>query len=145
RLNPHFSSDVVAQVVRTVTTPPHPTLEQNNRWLHALLIEGVEVEYRDKKAGERRGGRARLIDFDTPAANDWLVIRQLTVVGPSGKHIRPDLVIFLNGLPVGIIELKDPADESATLGAAVDQFRRYMRTAPDLFIPNVVLAVSDGL
>src|SRR5690606_1493143 len=88
---------------------------------------------------------ARLIDFDTPAANDWLVVRQLTVVGPSGKHIRPDLVIFLNGLPVSIIELKDPADESATLGAAVDQFRRYMRTAPDLFIPNVVLAVSDGL
>src|SRR5690606_13059228 len=80
RLNPHLSSDVVAQVVRTVTTPPHPTLEQNNRWLHALYIDGVEVEYRDKKSGERRGGRARLIDFETPEANDWLVVRQLTLV-----------------------------------------------------------------
>jgi type I restriction enzyme, R subunit len=78
-------------------------------------------------------------------ANDWLVVRQLTIVGPSGKHIRPDLVVFLNGLPVGVIELKDPTDESATLGAAVRQFERYKRTVPDFFVPNVALAVSDGL
>src|SRR5690625_1739034 len=145
RLNPHLSPDVVAQVIRTVATPPHPTLEQNNRWLHGLYTDGVEVEYRDTRSGERRGGRARLIDFDTPSANDWLVVRQLTIVGPSGRPIRPDLVVFLNGLPVGVIELKDPADEAATLGSAVRQFERYKRTVPDLFAPNVALAVSDGL
>src|SRR5690625_1165888 len=145
RLNPHLSPDVVAQVIRTVITPPHPTLEQNNRWLHGLYTDGVEVEYRDTRSGERRGGRARLIDFDTPSANDWLVVRQLTIVGPSGRPLRPDLVVCLTGLPVGVVELKDPADEAATLGSAVRQFERYKRTVPDLFAPNVALAVSDGL
>src|SRR5690606_8585966 len=85
RLNPHLPDETVAQVVRTVTHPPHPTLEQNNRWLHTLITDGVEVEYRDPKSGERRGGRARLVDFDEPAANDFLVVRQLTIVGPSGR------------------------------------------------------------
>ena len=89
RLNPYLSPDVVSEVVRMVTAPPHPTLEQNNRWLHGLLADGVEVEYHDSASGERRGGRARLIDFEMPEANDWLAVRQLTVVGPSGRPIRP--------------------------------------------------------
>ena len=135
----------IEEVVRILSRPPHPTLIQNNRWFHALLTDGVEVEYRDAKSGETRGGRARLVDFDNPAANDLLVVRQLSVAGASGKIIRPDLTVFLNGLPIAVIELKDPTDTQADLGVAIDQLDRYMQTAPDLFVPNLVLVVSDGM
>ena len=145
RLRPDLPHDAVEEVVRILSRPPHPTLIQNNRWFHAQLTDGVEVEYRDAKSGETRGGRARLVDYDDPAANDLLVVRQLSVVGPSGKIIRPDLTVFLNGLPVVVIELKDPADTQADLNVAIDQLDRYAQTAPDLFVPNVLLAVSDGM
>jgi type I restriction enzyme, R subunit len=145
RLNPELPHDTVEEVVRILSRPPHPTLIQNNRWFHALLTDGVEVEYRDTNTGETRGGRARLIDFDNPAANDLLVVRQLSVAGASGKIIRPDLTVFLNGLPIAVIELKDPTDTRADLGVAIDQLDRYMRTGPDLFVPNLLLTVSDGM
>ncbi len=144
-LNPQLPADAVDNVMRTVSRPPHPTLIQNNRWFHRLLTDGVEIEYRDPRSGETRGGRARLIDFENPATNDLLVVRQLTVAAASGKAIRPDLMVFLNGLPLAMIELKDPADNRADLGVAIDQIDRYMRTAPDLFVPNLLLAVSDGM
>ena len=130
---------------RTLTRPPHPTLIQNNRWFHTLLVDGVEVEYRDPKSGDTRGGRARLVDFEQPEKNDLLVVRQLTVAGPSGRLIRPDLTVFLNGMPIAVIELKDPTDTEATLGLAIDQMHRYMTTAPDLFVPNMAIVVSDGM
>ena len=145
RLNPALPHDAVEEVVRILSRPPHPTLIQNNRWFHAQLTDGVEIEYRDAKSGETRGGRARLVDFDDPAANQLLVVRQLSVAGASGKIIRPDLTVFLNGLPVAVIELKDPTDTQADLNAAIDQLDRYAQTVPDLFVPNVLLAVSDGL
>ncbi|EIU7214499.1 type I restriction endonuclease [Pseudomonas aeruginosa] len=145
RLNPALSHDAVEQVVRTLSHPPQPTLIQNNRWFHSLLLDGVEVEYRDAKTGETRGGRARLVDFENPRQNDWLVVRQLTVTGPSGKHIRPDLVVLLNGLPLAVIELKDPTDTAADLNAAIAQLARYRDTAPDLFLSNLLLVASDGL
>jgi len=145
RLNPDLPHGTIEEVVRILSRPPHPTLIQNNRWFHAQLTDGVEVEYRDAKSGETRGGRARLVDFANPAANELLVVRQLSVAGTSGKIIRPDLTVFLNGLPVAVIELKDPTDTQADLGVAIDQLDRYMRTAPDLFVPNLVLAVSDGM
>ncbi|MBK9166389.1 MAG: type I restriction endonuclease subunit R, partial [Bryobacterales bacterium] len=145
RLNPYIPHDTIEEVARILSRPPHPTLIQNNRWFHALLTDGVEIEYRDAKTGETRGGRARLIDFDNAAANDLLVVRQLSLVGPSGKVIRPDLTVFLNGLPVVLIELKDPTDTQANLGVAIDQLDRYMQAAPDLFVPNLVLVVSDGM
>jgi len=145
RLNPDLPHDAVEEVARTLSRPPHPTLIQNNRWFHAQLADGVEVEYRDAKNGETRGGRARLIDFDEPAVNQLLVVRQLGVAGPAGKLIRPDLTVFLNGLPVAVIELKDPTGTQADLGVAIDQLDRYAQTAPDLFVPNVLLAVSDGM
>lgn len=148
RLNPELPHEQCEQVARTLTRPPHPTLIQNNRWFHALLTDGVEVEYRDAATGETRGGRARLVDFENPSANDLLVVRQLTVVGPTGKAIRPDLTVFLNGLPIAVVELKDPTDTEADLGVAIDQLDRYMsadRGAPDFFVSNLLLAVSDGL
>jgi type I restriction enzyme R subunit len=145
RLNPDLPHDTIEEVVRILSRPPHPTLIQNNRWFQAQLTDGVEVEYRDAKSGETRGGRARLVDFEHPAANELLVVRQLSVAGASGKIIRPDLTVFLNGLPLAVIELKDPTDTQADLGVAIDQLDRYRQTAPDLFVPNMVLAVSDGI
>jgi len=145
RLNPALPRDSVEEVSRILSRPPHPTLFQNNRWFHSLLTDGVEIEYRDAKSGETRGGRARLVDFENPAGNDLLVVRQLSVAGQSGKVIRPDLTVFLNGIPIALVELKDPADTQADLGIAIDQLDRYMQTAPDLFVPNVFLVVSDGM
>ena len=145
RLNADLPHDTIEEVVRVLSRPPHPTLIQNNRWFHALVTDGVEIEYQESNSGETRGDRARLVDFDNPAANDLLVLRQLSVAGPSGKIIRPDLTVFLNGLPVAVIELKDPTDTQANLGVAIDQLDRYMQTAPDLFVSNLVLVVSDGM
>lgn len=145
KLNPALPHDAVEQVVRTVSRAPHPTLIQNNRWFHTLLTDGVEVEYRDAASGETRGGRARLIDFEQPRQNDWRVVRQLSVAGPCGKFIRPDLTVFLNGLPIAVIELKDPTEPGADLNTAIAQLGRYMETAPDLFVPNLLLVASDGL
>jgi type I restriction enzyme R subunit len=145
QLNPELPHETIEGVVRTLSRPPHATLVQNNRWFYALLSDGVEVEYRDAKSGETRGGRAWLIDFENAGANDLLVVHQLTIRGPSGKPIRPDLIVFLNGLPIAVIELKNPTDMQAGLGVAIDQFDRYRRMAPDLFVPNLALVVSDGM
>ena len=145
RLNTNLPHDTIEEVVRILSRPPHPTLIQNNRWFHAMLTDGVEVECRDAKSGENRGGRARLVDFDNPSANDLLALRQLSVAGASGKIFRPDLTVFLNGLPVAVIELKDPTDSQANLVVAIDQIERYMQIAPDLFVSNLVLVVSDGM
>jgi type I restriction enzyme, R subunit len=118
---------------------------QNNRWFHALLTDGVEVEYRDPKAARRAAarppGRLRQSRRERPAGGAPAQRHR----SPSGKVIRPDLTVFLNGLPVAVIELKDPTDTQADLGVAIDQLDRYMQTAPDLFVPNLLLAVSDGM
>jgi type I restriction enzyme R subunit len=145
RLNPQIPHDDVEQVVRTLSRPPHPTLIENNRWFHEQMTGGVEVTYRDSATGETRGGRAKLIDFEDAGRNELLVVRQLSIVGASGKTIRPDLLVFLNGLPIAVIELKDPADTQATLDVAIGQMRRYSEVAPDLFVPNTLLVASDGL
>ena len=145
RLNPDLPHYTIEEVVRILSHPPHPTLIQNNRWFHELVTDGVEIEYRESNSGETRGDRARLVDFDNPTANDLLVLRQLSVAGASGKIVRPDLTVFLNGLPVALIELKDPTNTQANLGEAIDQLDRYMQTAPDLFVSNLVLVVSDGM
>ena len=145
RLNPILSHDTIEEVVRVLSRPPHPTLIQNNRWFHTQLTGGVEIEYLDNTISEIRGRRARLVDFEDPGANDLLVVRQLTVTGPLGTRIRPDLTVFLNGLPVAVIELKDPASAEANPGVAIEQLNRYKETAPDLFVSNLALVVSDGL
>jgi len=145
RLNPYLATDAIDGLVRTLSHPPHPVLIRNNRWHHALLTDGMEAEYRDSEVGEMRGGNARLVDFDDPNGNDWLVVSQLTVIGSAGQIIRPDLTVFLNGLPIAVIELKDPADTQADLDAAIDQLDRYKQAAPDLFVPNVLRVVSDGM
>jgi type I restriction enzyme R subunit len=145
KLNPHLPATTIEAVVTSLSRPLHPSLIENNRHFHALLTDGLPVEYKDAKSGETRGGRAKLIDFDNPTNNDFLVVRQLTVEGPSGKTIRPDLILYVNGLPLVVIELKDPANTAATLDVAIDQLGRYKTIAPDLFVPNLLLVASDGL
>lgn len=145
RLNPQLSDWTRKQIQKSLVKLSHPTLIRNNRDFHKLLIDGVEIEYRDGETGEMRGGRARLVDFYNAAANDWLVVSQLNVAGSSNRIIRPDLVVFLNGLPIATIELKDPGSPSADLGTAIDQLDRYTMTAPDFFVPNLALVVSDGM
>jgi type I restriction enzyme R subunit len=145
KVNPALPDATVEEVLRTVQRPPHPTLIENNRWLHGLLTDGVEVEYRDPATGETRGGRARLVDFDDPANNDFLLVRQLSVPTTNGGSIRTDLIVYLNGLPLAVIELKNPSDESADLWTAIRQLGRYVREVPELFIANMMLVASDGL
>ena len=145
RLNPDLSHDSIEEVVRILSRPPHPTLIQNNRWFHKQVTDGVAIEYRESTSGETRGGRAYLVDFDNPDANHLLVLRQISVTGSTDKPIRPDLTVFLNGLPVAVIELKAPTATRSNLGAAIHQLHRYKETAPDLFVPNLALVVSDGM
>ncbi|MEW4528130.1 type I restriction endonuclease subunit R [Maioricimonas sp. JC845] len=142
RLNPHLDEDAIEQARRVITRPPEPTLEQNNRWFHRLLTDGIDVEYRTPE-GETRGGKAWLIDFTNPANNDLLLVRQFTVKGGNVNR-RPDLVAFVNGLPVAVIELKDPTNEQADLWKAFRQLQDYKAKIPQLFVYNELLAVSDG-
>jgi type I restriction enzyme R subunit len=145
RLNPNLPDAEADRLVVSLTRPPHPTLVENNRWFYTLLTDGAEVEYRDPRTGETRLGLARLLDFENPSNNDFLVVRQLTLRGSNGQLIRPDLVVYVNGLPLAIVELKDPAKTSADLNTAIRQLKGYMQVAPDLFIPNLLLVASDGL
>ena len=108
-----------------------------------MLVEGVEVEYQ-RPDGTIAGDRVRLVDFENPENNDWLAVNQFTVV--EGQHNRrPDIVLFLNGLPIVVIELKNPADENATLRAAFSQFSTYKHQIPSFFAYNEMLIISDGL
>ncbi len=142
RLNPDLPEAALEQAFRVVTRPPEPTLEASNRWFHRLLVEGIDVEYRAAD-GETRGGKARIVDFADPSRNDFLVVNQFTVKhGPATR--RPDLVVFLNGLPVAVIELKDPTDASADLWRAFSQLQGYKTALPALFAYNELLVVSDG-
>ena len=113
RLNPHLPAETLDEVVRKVQQTETPSLTEENRRLHRYLIEGVPVEtFRDD--GSIGGDVARLIDFDDVDANDWLAVNQFTVI-EHGHNRRPDLVLFVNGLPLAVIELKNPGDENATL------------------------------
>ncbi len=128
---------------RKLTRLEAPTLIERNHHLHRLLVDGVPVEYR-RQDGSIAGAQARVLDFDDPEANDWLAVNQFTVV--EGQHNRrPDVVLFINGLPLAVIELKNPADEQATVGAAIQQLHTYQAQIPALFATNAVLVASDGV
>ncbi len=142
KLNPNLPEDAIGQAATLVSRPPEPTLEQNNRWFHRLLTDGADVDYRTAD-GETRGDKAKLFDWHNLSANDFLVVRQLTI--RSGENTRrPDLVVFLNGLPVAVIEFKDPTNQEATLWTAFDQLQDYKTAVPALFAYNEILIVSDG-
>ncbi len=143
RLNPLVPADAQHEAVRRVLRAEHPTLVANNRAFHRMLVDGVDVEYQ-RADGTIAGDKVQLIDFADAAGNDWLAVNQFTVV--DGHHNRrPDIVIFVNGLPLGVLELKNAADEGATIWKAFHQLQTYKAQIPDLFSYNEVLVVSDGL
>lgn len=109
RLNPTLAADAVETVVRSIIASETPSLLEENRRLHRLMVNGVDVEV-TRSDGSLGTEKAWLIDFDDPEANDWLAINQFTVVEGSANR-RPDVVVFVNGLPLGVIELKNPGDE----------------------------------
>ena len=143
KLNPSLPTWALDDAFRKLSQPEGATLEARNRSFHRMLVNGVTVEYRSGD-GNIRGEPARLIDFDDWDANDWLAVNQFTVT-EDGNTRRPDVVLFVNGLPLGVIELKNPADEDATIWSAWQQLQTYQAELPTLFSMNEMLMVSDGL
>ncbi len=142
RLNPALPAEALEDAFRKLTRSDAPSLIERNRAAHRMLVDGVTVEYR-RKDGSIAGAQARVIDFDAPDGNDWLAVNQFTVA--EGQHTRrPDMVLFVNGLPLAVIELKNPADENATVEAAIQQLHTYQAQIPALFATNAALVVSDG-
>ena len=142
-LNPELPTEALDDAFRKLTRPEGADSIQRNRALHRLLVDGVTVEYRDAE-GAIRGAQARVIDFDDPDQNDWLAVNQFTVV--EHKHTRQaDVVLFVNGLPLAVLELKNAASEEATIWTAFQQLQTYKAEVPTLFAANAVLVVSDGV
>jgi type I restriction enzyme R subunit len=142
RLNPHLEAEVLDEVARRVMRPDSPSVLENNHRFQQWLSSGMTVQVR-RKGGMIRGDQAWLVDFEEPERNDWLVVTQLTVV--EGKHTRrPDVVVYVNGLPIAVIELKNPGAENATVRSAWNQLQTYKDQIPSLFDTNGVLVVSDG-
>jgi type I restriction enzyme R subunit len=143
KLNPAIPAEARGDALRKVLAIEKPSLIEENRRLHRFMVDGVDVEFYSED-GTIRGDKVRLIDFDDLTANDWLVTGQFTVV-EGGINRRPDVVIFVNGLPLGVIELKAPGGENATLAGAYNQLQTYKAQIPSLFRANALLVTSDGI
>ena len=142
RINPDIPADAREDAIRQVRRLNSPELISNNEAFHKMLTEGINVSYR--KDGADRGDLVWLVDFKDPENNDFLVANQFTVV-ENDKNKRPDIILFVNGLPLVVIELKNPADENATVRSAFRQFQTYKQTIPSLFAYNGFMVISDGL
>lgn len=141
RLNPKVPVAAREDALKQVLELGLPVQLSANRLFHRLLVSGVPVQY--QKDGETRGDFVRLIDWVETKTNDWLAINQFSIQGP--KHTRrPDIILFVNGLPLVLLELKNPADVKADLGKAFDQIQTYKEQIPDLFQYNEILVISDG-
>ncbi|HLG59333.1 MAG TPA: type I restriction endonuclease subunit R [Vicinamibacterales bacterium] len=143
RLNPELPPEAVEDAHRKLVRTEAPLLVERNRALHRLLVDGAPIEFR-RQDGSIAGAQARVIDFEVPENNDWLAVNQFTVC--EGQHTRrPDVVVFVNGLPLAVIELKNPADEDATIWSAFNQLQTYQSQIPALFSTNAALVASDGV
>ncbi len=146
RINPHIPRAALEeQVVHVLSKPESPVLIQNNRQFQRYLLDGVPVEYTfiDNERDEKKTDHVQLIDFHNPDNNQFLVVNQFTVQGTKMNR-RPDVVVFINGLPIAVIELKNPADENADVWDAYNQLQTYKEEITDLFVFNEALVVSDG-
>ena len=141
-LNPEIPLEGLEEALRKVRLISHPTLIENNRAFHRLLVEGVDVEFRNSE-GEIIHDKVWLIDFANPEANEFLAVNQFTVEEGHFNR-RADVVVFINGIPLAVLELKNIADEQATLRKAFDQCQTYMAQIPSLFHSNALLVISDG-
>jgi len=143
-INPQIPDDAIHDAIKTISHLPNhfPNLMSNNEAFHRLLTEGIPVTYR--KNGEEKGDIVKIIDFENRENNEFHAINQFTVIE---NHInkRPDIVLFVNGIPLVVIELKNPADENATIRSAYNQIQTYKQTIPSLFSYNEIIVISDGL
>ncbi len=140
-INPDVPSASIEEAVRTITRADAPTPILNNRAFHKMVTDGIDVQFR--RDGEAVTEKVWLFDFQTLENNDWLVVNQFTMV-ENHVNRRPDMVVFVNGLPLGVIELKNAADQSADLKSAYNQLQTYKAQIPSLFTHNEVLLISDG-
>lgn len=141
RLNPSIPAVAREDAIQQVLDIGIPVLLTANRRFHQLLVTGVPVQY--QKDGETRGDFVRLVDWATPTNNEWLAINQFSIKGPHHTR-RPDIILFVNGLPLVLLELKNPADENADIWKAYDQIQTYKEQIPDVFQYNELLVISDG-
>ena len=142
RLNPSFPQSAIESAIQTLRRPEHLNLLKNNRTFHHQLLEGVKVEYSSTQ-GDKTTDHIQLIDFQNPDNNHFLVTNQFTIAAPKG-HRRPDILLFINGLPLAILELKNPADIKTDIWQAYTQLQTYKTEISDLFIYNQALVISDG-
>ncbi|HPS70278.1 MAG TPA: type I restriction endonuclease, partial [Candidatus Cryosericum sp.] len=142
RLNPSIPADCLDDVVRRLERQEVPSLVQSNRLFHRWLVSGFPVEYQGPD-GSIKGDLVHLVDFDHPEANDWLAVNQFTVV-ENNINRRADVVLFVNGLPLVVMELKNPADENTTIWTAFNQLQTYKKQIPNLMRFNEALVISDG-
>jgi len=141
-INPHIPVATLEQVALQIAKPETPVLIKNNKTFHQMLLEGVKVEF--KEGDELKTDYVQLVDFTKVDNNQFLVVNQYTITGNKGNR-RPDIIVFINGLPLAVIELKNPADSSADIWSAYQQLQTYKEEIPDLFTFNEALIVSDGL
>lgn len=141
RLNPTIPLSARDDALRQVLYLDTPVLLSANRIFHNLLVNGVPVEY--QKDGETRGDFVKLIDFTDESANEWLAVNQFSIKGPKRSR-RPDIILFVNGLPLVLLELKNSADENADIWKAYEQIQTYKEQIPDIFQYNEILVISDG-
>lgn len=142
RLNPHVSAEAKEQAIKEVLRLPSLGVIENNEAFHKMLTEGIDVEvYKD---GETKGVKIWLVDFEHPSNNEFVVCNQFTVTHKNTTK-RPDVVLLVNGLPLVVIELKNPTDEQAMVKKAFTQLQNYKTSIPPLFHYNGVLVASDGL
>lgn len=142
RINPGTDPDLLDEAIKRLGRAESQNPVAENFRVHKLITEGVPVEHRGAD-GAVRTRRIWLIDFDVPTNNDWVAINQFTII-ENGKNRRPDVIAFVNGIPLGLLELKNPTDEHATLKGAWNQLQTYRHDIPSLFVPNALAVLSDG-
>lgn len=142
RINPNIPQDIIVEAIKKVIRLSRGNLINDNKSFHKMLVDGVPVEYR--KNGDIAGDYVKLVDFENAQNNEFLVINQYTIVENSNNK-RPDVLIFINGIPIVVIELKNPTDQNATIKKAFEQISTYKATIPSLFTYNEICIVSDGL
>lgn len=139
--NPTVPADAQEDALKKLLRSDSPNLFQNNYTFHKYITEGVDIEYR--KGDRIVGDKVWLIDYETPSKNEFLVVNQFTII-ENNVNKRPDIILFINGIPLIVIELKNAVDENATIHSAYNQLQTYKQSIPSLFLYNALLIISDG-
>ena len=140
-INPSMPSEAREEAIKKIQTTTTQNLYTNNHNFHKMLSEGIDVEFVEK--GETKHDKVWIVDFANPDNNDWVAANQFTVIENANR--RPDIVVFINGIPISLIELKNAADEKATISNAYNQFQTYKVDIPSIFVYNELLIISDGI